>query len=614
MNRSGRFGRALAALSLGGGALALSALGACGSSDTGSGGAGAHGSGGAGGSGGGFFCQPGAAAKCDGDTAVSCTPDANGGHPKTDCTKQGETCVEPFGCVVCAPGSGTCKDGQAKACRPDGSGYVEFACDPVQGESCTASGCKGACSPGELGPSYIGCDYWPTVTLNPVWSGFDFAVAVANASNQTAKVTVTKGSSTVQTATVPPGNLSVFKLPWVAELKGGDVDACQNPPEPGATRLVAGGAYRVRSDVPVTVYQLSPLEYQIDPPPADCPVATQCGGPDPSCKSFSNDASLLLPATALTGDYNALTWASSGLRAGFLAVTATVDGTHVKVAGKGSFAAGAGIDASGDGTVSLDAGDVLELVAEHDQPVDVFGADISGTRIRADKPVQVIAGHSCANVPHAGTGYCDHLEEGLFPVETLGDDYLVTFPAEVGDDSPHVVTVAAIDDATNIHFDPGISPDVTLGPDDAPVVIPNVTKDVHVTADKPILVAQLMQGSTSVPSMQGDPSLSLAIPSQQFRNDYTFIASTTYDTNFVNVIAKAGSSVELDGTAIPGSEYQAIGSSGYVVARHRLSGGDAHHIKSATAFGIVVYGYGKDTSYMYPGGLDLKSISPPPPK
>ena len=28
------------------------------------------------------------------------------------------------------------------------------------------------------------------------------------------------------------------------------------------------------------------------------------------------------------------------------------------------------------------------------------------------------------------------------------------------------------------------------------------------------------------------------------------------------------------------------------------------------AFGIVVYGFGSYTSYMYPGGLDLEAINP----
>ena len=179
---------------------------------------------------------------------------------------------------MCQAGAGTCADGKARACRADGSGYVEFDCDPVQGMTCMPDGCKGQCSLSEIGASYIGCDYYPTVTLNPVWSGFDFAVAVGNASDQTAHITVTRGSTSVASQTIEKAGIQVIKLPWVAELKGGDVNACQEPPEPGNTRLVAGGAYRLRSDVPITVYQFSPLTYEIDPPPAECPVGTQCPG------------------------------------------------------------------------------------------------------------------------------------------------------------------------------------------------------------------------------------------------------------------------------------------------------------------------------------------------
>ena len=36
--------------------------------------------------------------------------------------------------------------------------------------------------------SYIGCDYWPTVTTNPVWSIFDFTVVVANTQSVAATV------------------------------------------------------------------------------------------------------------------------------------------------------------------------------------------------------------------------------------------------------------------------------------------------------------------------------------------------------------------------------------------------------------------------------------------
>jgi hypothetical protein len=85
---------------------------------------------------------------------------------------------------VCQPGEASCSGGKAKACRADGSGYVEFECDPVPGMTCEPSGCKGQCAETWTVASYIGCDYYPTVTLNPVWSGFDFAVAVGNASDR----------------------------------------------------------------------------------------------------------------------------------------------------------------------------------------------------------------------------------------------------------------------------------------------------------------------------------------------------------------------------------------------------------------------------------------------
>ena len=40
------------------------------------------------------------------------------------------------------------------------------------------------CAQAAMTRSYVGCDYWPTVTTNPVWSIFDFAVVVANAQSR----------------------------------------------------------------------------------------------------------------------------------------------------------------------------------------------------------------------------------------------------------------------------------------------------------------------------------------------------------------------------------------------------------------------------------------------
>jgi len=549
--------------------------------------------------------------RCFGTVAKRC--DGKGGYSEEkDCGEAGGTCADGPGCVTCAPGAGTCANGKAKWCKPDGTNLVEFDCDPVQGMVCDPDGCKGKCTPGDLYPSYVGCDYYPTVTLNSVWNGFPFAVAVANTSADAVKVTITRGGANVATADVPAHGAKVIELPWVTELKGGDVDACQMPPAPGASRLVQGGAYRLRTTGPVTVYQFSPLTYKITPTPATCPIGKNCpGATGEDCLAYTNDASLLLPITALTPNYTVVSWPSQTNRAGFAAITATQDNTKVKVLGAGAVSAGAGIDATGNGTATLSAGDVLQIVAAYDAPEGKFGADISGMRIQADKPVQVIAGHSCANAPEPGKPACDHLEEGLFPVETLGTDYLVTVPSGLPEPSPHVIRVVAIDGPTKVHFDPSVIADLTISPADAPITIKDLTQDVYIKADKAILVAQYMQSEESVPNKIGDPSISLAIPTQQFRGEYVFVASSTFDANFVNVISKAGSTVTLDGAVITDT-FTPIGSSGYQVARHQLDAAEQHSIVSSQPFGIVVYGYGQYTSYMYPGGLDLKHITPPP--
>lgn len=44
----------------------------------------------------------------------------------------------------------------------------------------------------------------------------------------------------------------------------------------------------------------------------------------------------------------------------------------------------------------------------------------------------------------------------MFPAETLGNDYLVAYPTAPGADSSHVIRVAAVNDATAVHFDPAV--------------------------------------------------------------------------------------------------------------------------------------------------------------
>jgi len=492
----------------------------------------------------------------------------------------------------------------------------------------TMEGDPTTCKEAAMYKTYIGCDFWPTVTANNVWSIFDYTVVVANAGTQTADITVTQGGMT-WTAQVAADSLTPIYLPWVADLKGQDMDACGSAtPLPGSV-LSVGGAYHLVSSVPVTVYQFNALEYQGMGGPsgkdwAQCPGTTQScdltGGPI-GCFSFTNDASLLLPSTAMTGNYRITApsgWSAASIGA-YFAITATKDNTSVTVylPPAGNILAGGSIPAvSGGGmtTFTLNAGDVAELVGNP-------ASNHSGALVKATAPVQVISGIPCDDVP-AGAAACDHLEQSVFPAETLGKHYFVTVPtAPNGNVVGHFVRIVGNANGTTLTY-PGGSP-----PAKAPLTLQAgqvvdvglVAKDFEIQGNHEFAVVTFMLGGSlldpSAPTgMQlGDPSQSNSVALEQYRTKYVFLAPTDYTKSYVDIVMPMGANVQLDNAPITATPTPI--SSGFGIARQLLGAGNngAHVLTSSAAVGIQVIGYGNYTSYQYPGGLNLNAIAPPPP-
>jgi hypothetical protein len=578
-------------------AIALAAA-ACGPSKQNYGGDG--GSGGA--DGGDNSCSAGAQ-RCTGNTLESCVDGSF--EPMTECP---QACDNVLGCVVCQPNTGTCMGEVSHQCKPDGSGYVDVTCDSAQGVTCnTGTGlCEGACAPSSLGKSYIGCDYYPVVTGNMVNGNvFEFAVAVSNTSNQQAQITIDEGGlSTPITFTVAPGDVVVRTLPWNDALKlctGGTSTGCGNPVTPAA--LSAKGAFHLRSTHPVTVYQFSPLDYQ--------------QGVD---YSYTNDASLLLPTNVWTGNYVVAAWTqldadpvSGATWPGLMAVTAREDDTTVTITATANVPAGGGAPAFTAGVpsmVTLNRGDTLELTGPGTYGVTPL-ADLTGTFVSADKPVQVVGGHYCAYVPgDLSIGYCDHMEESMFPIETLSKQYIVTAPAvpSLPNGKEEMVRIIATAANTTITYDPPQSgAGTTLALPGDFIEIARQLGNYVITADEKVMVVQYMEGQEAGGNT-GDPAMSLAVATDQYRSEYRFHAPTNYETNYVNVTAPVGANVMIDGVLVTG--YTNIGASGFQFARVTLGQGTSgnHTATGDMPFGISVYGYGQYTSYWYPGGLDLDVI------
>src|SRR6266496_1692791 len=77
-----------------------------------------------------------------------------------------------------------------------------------------------SCAEAAANRTYIGCDFWPTQTYNPVYHEFAFAAVIANAGTTDAQITIERGGMSVATETIPAAGLKAVKLPWVMELKG----------------------------------------------------------------------------------------------------------------------------------------------------------------------------------------------------------------------------------------------------------------------------------------------------------------------------------------------------------------------------------------------------------
>jgi hypothetical protein len=443
-----------------------------------------------------------------------------------------------------------------------------------------------------------------------------------------------------------------------------------DPEDPASRRwvssLVRDGAYHLTSSVPVTVYQFNPLEYELEGDCAD--LEEDLSGPDGRCFSFTNDASLLLPTNVHTGNYRVLSLSTQHIRLrvkdpdtgefvddpdgegqfelyqdtpGFAAIIGTSEGentvtvrftAHVQASADGDVRAFAPGD---EGTFELGPGDVLQLmtanlpetcgpgghqdeteqecnglpcIVVHDYCPVGAEYDLTGTEIAATGTVAVVAGHHCAFVP-SHRWACDHLEEMIFPRETWGKEFLVSATEPLRGE-PNLFRIVSDGSENRVTFTPAVHEPVTLGQGE--VLEFESGDDFLVSATSAILVGQFLVGQdyagrgASGPGATGDPALSLAIPTEQFRSSYAFLAPDTYQMSFVNVTARMGQTVMLDGDRVMG--FRPVGATGLETARVPISGG-AHTMTSTDGFGIVVYGFGSYTSYMYPGGLDLETIN-----
>jgi hypothetical protein len=564
--------------------------------------------------------------RCSGNKLQRCESEAHVTLKSCAATKVCSTSLKA--CVDCDPNlQHVCKSGDVHTCNSDGTfGARVKSCSKGM---CQSGKCTDPCSVVEEKRSYIGCSYWPTITVNAsLPRDFSFSLAVANPNDKEVTVTVaTRTNTKLASATVAAKGLTTIKLPWITALK-------QTSAARGSV-LVKDGAYHLTSSLPVTIYQFSPLNYKL---PVECSIDKDPDPTDGQCNSHTNDASLLLPEHALGKAYTVVSRPTMTIcrtgqpcsgSPGFVTVVGTKPGsTKVEVTFSADTLAGGGnVKSYAKGTKAsfdLPQWTVLQILSDMPSCTPVkttLGVgfcdlskttDLTGTQVVADQDVAVFVGHDCSFVPW-DIWACDHLEEQLYPTVAWGKHYIGTHTLSSVKD-PSVYRVVSAADNNTITFNPKkVSPPVTLNKGEFAEL--STTENFEATGKGAFLMTQFMVGQgysnpTPLTGAPGDPSMALGVPTEQYRQDYRFLAPDSFVQNYVNIVKPDNSTVKLDGTVIDDTQFTAIGTidfSGWFVAKIKISGG-VHTVEATKASGISVYGVAPYTSYMYPGGLDLKEL------
>lgn len=277
-------------------------------------------------------------------------------------------------------------------------------------------------------------------------------------------------------------------------------------------------------------------------------------------------------------------------------------------------------------TFELTQGQVLNLATK-------FLTDITGMSIEADQPVAVFSSAAGVYVP-TGTGTSDHIEHQMLPVEAWRNQYIGVPFLRRGSVDDYFRVIALEDGTEIVNTIPINGGDwsggrATLGAGEWAEF--RAHEAFQLSATGPVQVAHFMAGSQAdgVPQTcsgsggqvgLGDPALTVLVPDEQWRNDYTVLVPNGYAEDHLNLYGPAGTSVTLtgnDGTRATVSLDTPIGTSGISWARYaipRAAGGGTTvaNVWSLTAsdpFGVEVYGWSCAVSYAYPGGLNLEGVA-----
>ena len=481
-----------------------------------------------------------------------------------------------------------------------------------------------SCEEALSGPSNVGCIFW-AVDLDNAENFIDdasagqFAVAVANnSSTDTAHVEVTINDADpgqplqiqlVEMQDIAPGSLYVFLLP----RRDVDGDWVTINVDDGPQTWHSSRAFRIESDNPVVAYQFNTLDQQ-----------------------YSNDASLLLPQSALGFNHLVVGWEPNAPIApplgpgnrSYVTIVANAEGTSVTVTptydivngpGVPEVSPGVGIVGGTSATFTLGPYDVLNLETILIDPFQFPIPDmpeLTGTTVSSTERVAVFFGNDLTTItdglPEEGNECCaEHIEQQILPNRAMRSQYVVSRSAARVPSDPEidVYRIIALFDSTTVTTNlPGDDGFFNLQAKEYREIRTNT--GFIVDSSQPLHVAQfLVRGSDA--GYIGDNSLLYVPPVEQRRDSYIFTTGQGFSEHWAVVSMEDGTSASIDGVPVDASSCSGPATDGvlntitYVTWTCEISEA-VHGLQADADVGLLVYGYYNAGSYSYPAGAGLE--------
>ena len=134
----------------------------------------------------------------------------------------------------------------------------------------------------------------------------------------------------------------------------------------------------------------------------------------------------------------------------------------------------------------------------------------------------------------------------------------------------------------------------------------------NIESSAPVLVTQFALGIVA-DGITGDPFMMMIPPVEQYSNNYVFNIPSRFNTNYITIYVSTryyqpNKTLLVSASLLTSTWTEIYCSSGRIcgyITRVALSAGDHTllHVDSDARIGISIYGFAKDNSYGYPGGL-----------